>query len=280
MSPFFGPNRPRTGCNPRLIVAAAIALFSLISYFSMKQVNPTTGQVQHISMSPRQETALGLQAAPSMLRQYGGESQDAQAAARVRAVGAALVATPTVQKSPYRYQFHLLADPRTINAFALPGGQVFITEALYRKLTTEGQLAGVLGHEVGHVIERHSAEQLAQSQLTQGLTGAAVIAAYDPDRPGTQATAAVAMAIGQLVNLRFSRTDELEADGWGVKLSAEAGYDPRSMIDVMHVLEEASKGGHTPEFFSTHPNPQNRIPRIEAAIQKLYPSGVPDTLKK
>jgi predicted Zn-dependent protease len=181
--------------------------------------------------------------------------------------------------TPYQFDFHLLADPQTINAFALPGGQIFITEALYRRLETDGQLAGVLGHEIGHVIERHSAQQMAKAQLTQGLTGAAVMATYDPSRPETQSTAAVAAMIGQLLNLKYGRGDEIESDKWGVQLMAAAGYDPHAQIRVMEILREAGKGPRQPEFMSTHPDPGNRIERIREYIAILFPNGVPSDLK-
>src|SRR5690606_26163857 len=141
------------------------------------------------------------------------------------------------------------------NAFALPGGQVFITAALLSRLRSEGQVAGVLGHEIGHVVARHGAEHMAKARLTQGLTGAAVLATYDPSDPSSRGSAAVAALIGQMVNMRFGREDELESDRLGVRFMAEAGYDPRSMVEVMKVLQEAAGGGRQPEFFSTHPNP-------------------------
>ena len=99
-----------------------------------------------------------------------------------------------------------------MNAFALPGGPIFITEALVGRLETEGQLAGVLAHEVGHVIGRHSAERIAKEQLTQGLTGALILSTYDPDDPNSGRTAQMAMLIGSLINLRYGREDELESD--------------------------------------------------------------------
>jgi beta-barrel assembly-enhancing protease len=106
-----------------------------------------------------------------------------------------------------------------------------------------------------------------------------VIATYDPNSPSSRNSAAVAALIANLANLRFSRTDELQADGWGVKLAAASGYDPRAMVEVMKVLERASGRGSPPEFFSTHPNPENRIERIQEAIQKQFPSGVPEGMK-
>jgi len=264
----------------RLLVALAVAAFSLISYFSTRQSNPVTGKTQHISISPDQEIALGLQAEPQMEQQYGGESNDAEARAHVERVGRRIVDRSDAGKTPYKYQYHLLADPQTINAFALPGGQVFITEALYRKLGTEGELAGVLGHETGHVVARHSAEQIAKTRLTQGLTGAAVIATYDPNNPNSRRDAAVAALVGQLVTMRFSRKDESEADALGVRLMEQAGFDPHAMIGVMEVLQKEAGGGRQPEFFSTHPNPAHRIEQIQADIQQDFPNGVPGGLEK
>ena len=136
----------------------------------------------------------------------------------------------------------------------------------------------MLGHEIGHVVGRHGAEHIAKQQLTEGLTGAVIISTYDPNDPNSARTAQMTMLIGSLVNMRFGRQDELEADEMGVNYMADAGYDPRAMVEVMKILEQASEGGGPPEFFSTHPNPENRIARIEAAIQKRFPNGVPSNL--
>jgi predicted Zn-dependent protease len=184
-------------------------------------------------------------------------------------IGSQILQSSVAGQSPYQLDFHLLGDPQTINAFALPGGQVFITRALYDQLQTEGELAGVLGHEIGHVVGRHSAEQLAKAKLTEGLTGAAVIATYDPENPASAGSAQVAALIGQLINLRYGREDELESDFLGVCFISDAGYDPAELIRVMEVLASASQGQSPPEFFSTHPNPENRIQRIQQAIQNI-----------
>jgi predicted Zn-dependent protease len=148
----------------------------------------------------------------------------------------------------------------------LPGGQVFITEGLLKRLKSEDQLAGVLGHEIGHVIGRHSAEQVAKAKLTQGLTGAAVIATFDPNNPRSVGTAAMAALIGKMVNIKFGRDDELESDKLGVDFMADTGYRPESMVEMMQILAEAGGNQRPPEFFSTHPNPENRITRIKEAI--------------
>lgn len=267
--------RRGAGCSGRLIVAALVAIFSLITYFSSRQDNPVTGETQYVDMTVEQEIALGLQAAPEMAEQYGGLDPDSNAQALVDEIGQGIVANSPAGLSPYQFDFHLLDDAQTINAFALPGGQIFITRALFDRLQTEGELAGVLGHEVGHVIGRHSAEHIAKARLTEGLSGAAVIASYDPDNPASMRTAQVAIMIGQLVNLKFGRDDELESDFLGVCFLNDAGYDPSELIRVMEVLASASQGQAPPEFFSTHPNPENRVQRIQEAIQNLdqCPSG-------
>ena len=265
--------------NLRFIGALLIALFSVVTYYCRRSTNPVTGEVQHVSMSAEQEIALGLHAAPQMAQQYGGLSQNVEVAQRVKQIGQKIVASSAASKSPYRFDFHLLADPTTVNAFALPGGQIFITEGILRQLKTEGELAGVLGHEVGHVVGRHSAEQVAKSQLTQGLSGAAAVAVYDPERPSTAAAAAGAAMVAKLMTLRFGREDELEADRMAVRFTADAGYDPRAMVGVMQTLERVGGGSpRGPEFTQTHPNPGNRIAEIERAIQAEFPQGPPSGL--
>jgi predicted Zn-dependent protease len=265
----------------RLLIALVVAVISILGYYGSSVLNPVTKEKQHVAgITPEQEIALGLQAAPEMAQQFGGEDPDPTLQAKVDEVGGRLVSKSAAGTTPYQFDFHVLDDPQTINAFALPGGQVFITEGLLRRLKTEGQLAGVLGHEIGHVVARHGAEQIAKQQLTQGLTGAAVLATYDPSDPSSRNSAAVAAMIGQLVTMRFGRKDELEADRLGVRLDSESGYDPRSMIELMKILEESSQGNRPPEFFSTHPNPENRIQQIQAAIREQYPNGVPEGLEK
>ena len=107
-----------------------------------------------------------------------------------------------------------------------------------------------------------------------------MLATYDPSDPSSRSSAAVAAMIGQLVNMRFGRQDELESDRLGVRFASESGYDPRSLTALMRILEEASEGNRPPEFFSTHPNPENRIQRIEEAIRERYPDGVPAGLER
>ena len=133
----------------------------------------------------------------------------------------------------------------------------------------------MLGHEIGHVIARHSSERLAKQQLTQGLLGALVVGS------GDYTTAQIGQVVGSMINMSYGREDELESDGLGIRIMAEARYDPRAMIRVMEVLAKASGGGsRQPEFVSTHPAPENRTARIKAEIEKRFPQGVPKGLKE
>ena len=263
----------------RLLLAVAIAVIGGIYYYCNQQVNPVTGEKQHVSLTPQQEVVLGLQTAPEMEQQFGGLHPDPTVQSTAEQIGESIVNRSAARGSGYQYDFHVLRDDQTINAFALPGGQVFITAALLRRLQSEAQLAGVLAHEIGHVVGRHSAEQLAKSQLTGALVGAAGVAASSDNSDGRQA-AAIAAAVGQLVNMRFGRKDELEADHFGVRFMSEAGYDPRALEEVMRILAEASSGSSQPEFLSTHPDPGNRLAQIDAEIQQMFPQGVPANLTR
>ncbi len=202
------PRRGSSFGKGRLLIALAVAAFSLISYYSSREHNPVTDEVQYVDMSPQQEVAIGLQAAPQMAEQHGGLHPDQEAQATIDRICARIVQSSAAKETPYKFDCHVLADEQTINAFALPGGQVFMTAGLLKRLQSEGQVAGVLGHEIGHVVARHGAEHMAKAKLTQGLTGAAVIASYDPNNPSSRNSAAVAVLIGQMVNMRFGREDE------------------------------------------------------------------------
>ena len=252
--------RTSGGFKIRLLIGAAIILFSIFKYYSIRTTNPYTGKKQSIELSPEQEIAIGLQSAPEMAQQYGGlyPSQDYQDL--VDKVGNRLVNNSVAKETPYHFDFHLLRDPETINAFALPGGQVFITYGLFSKLQDEDQLAGVLGHEIGHVIARHSAERMAQQGLTQGIISGVMV--------GSDANAGqMAAMIANVINMKYGRGDELESDNLGVKFMIDAGYNPEEMIGVMEILKAAAGPNRVPEFQSTHPDPENRIERIREAIE-------------
>jgi beta-barrel assembly-enhancing protease len=263
--------------NPRVLIAAVILLIGIAGYYGKSVLNPVTGEKQHISLTTDQEIALGLGAAPKMADEFGGLDPDENAQALVQRVGERVMAKSVASTTPYKFQYHLLRDPQTVNAFALPGGPIFITRGLLTRLENEAQLAGVLGHETGHVVARHSAEHMAKSQLGQSIVGAIYVGSSDQYGRGQQAAIMAAVA-NQMVQLKYGRQDELEADTLGVRVMSEAGYDPRAMLGVMKILEEVGGGRRQSEFMSSHPNPGNREQVIETAIEKLYPNGVPREL--
>ena len=243
----------------KIVLGVGIVIFGLIKYYGSQEENPYTGRTQAVSLTTEEEIAIGLQNAPIMAEQHGGMHPDQQLQNMIDRVGKKLVDNTIARETPYQYEFHLLRDPKTVNAFALPGGQIFITYALLERLSTEDQLAGILGHEIGHVVGRHSAERIAQSELANTVaTGAQV---------GADA-GMIASQLGQTLLLKNGRGDELESDDLGVKFMIDAGYDPEALIEVMQILKEASGGQRVPEFQSSHPDPENRIAKIKEAIEK------------
>lgn len=277
-----------SGLKMRLLIAAGLALFALISYYGNPgDKNRITGESERVALpEEKDEEALGLQAAPEMAQQHGGLSRNAAERGHVEDVGAQLLAglqqyidereqeTGEELVNPYSFDFHLLADEKTVNAFALPGGQVFITNALYHRLETEGQLAGVLGHEIGHVIERHGNKRMAKQKLFSGLAAAAGTAGGDAN------SARMAQMAAQMIQMKYGREDELESDKWGVRLCVLARYDPNAMEGLMRILDESSPTGGPPEMLSTHPKPANRVQYIQQVIESEYPNGLPQGLRK
>lgn len=246
-----------------LIIGLGMAAFQAFKYYTNTQVNPLTGEDQRVQWTTEEEISLGLQSAPQMAQQHGGLHADQRAREFVKKVGERLVDNTIARQSGYPYDFHLLADEKVVNAFALPGGQVFITAALFGRLQNEDQLAGVLGHEIGHVIHRHGAERMARSGFIQGLINSVMIGAG-----GDYSMAQIAQVVGNYASMKYGRDQELESDDWGVRLMLEAGYDAKALIGVMDILEESSGGSSQPEHMSTHPSPENRRDEIRRAIEK------------
>lgn len=256
------------GFKLRLVIGLVMAVMALLSYYGKTQENPLTGEKQQVSLSPLEEVAMGLQSAPQMAQEYGGLYPDDKIQQKIKSIGRKLVFTFNREVesyghgNPYQFDFHVLRDPETVNAFALPGGQVFITAGLLKRLTSDDQIAGVLGHEIGHVVYRHSSEQMAKTEFYQGLAGAATAAA------GDMGASQIANYVAQMKLMKFGRDDELESDEFGVKYMIKAGYQPESMIEVMEILAKASGGKSRDEFMSSHPSPDNRIGRIKEHIEK------------
>jgi predicted Zn-dependent protease len=250
--------RSRNSWKIRIFIGLAIVAFAFMRKCASTETNPYTDREQAIALDPQEEIALGVQSAPQIAAQHGGLYPDERMQAYVDMIGNKLVTNSLAANSPYRYDFHLLRDDKTINAFALPGGQIFITYALFEQLN-EPQLAGVLGHEIGHVLGRHSSERIANTEFWQTVSQGAQVGASAGD---------LIAGIGQNTLLTNGRGDELESDDLGVLIMMNSGYDPYEMIEVMEILKAAAGPNRVPEFQSTHPDPDNRIDRIKESIEK------------
>lgn len=287
--PLFGRTRSQgnagSAVKMRLLIALALVAFAVLSYFmKAKDLNEVTGEMERVALTEEaDEIQLGMQAAPEMVDMHGGASRSRADQAKVTEVGNRLLDAldrdlkAHGRSNPYReaFRFTLLADPQTVNAFALPGGPVFITQALYAALQTEGQLAGVLGHEIGHILSRHGNKQMARQGMFQGIAGAVGVLGGDVN------SAQMGQMVSAVLSTRYGRDAELESDKWGVRIMTMAGYNPESMIGVMEILEQASgAGGGPPEFLSTHPKPANRVEYIKQVIAEEFPEGLPPNLEK
>ncbi len=227
------------------------------------QTNPATGRSQFVMISSSQAAQLGDEAKPQLVQEYGGEIPNASVRQYVSQVGSALAARVEPEFDDIQWTFTVL-DSDVINAFALPGGHVFISRGLLARFENEAQLAGVLGHEIGHVTGQHVDERISQSMAVELGLGAL-----------GQLTESQLLLLGaQLATggyqLSFGRSQEIEADDLGLRYMVEAGYDPRGMLQVLDVLVEASQGGAPPEFLSTHPHPQTRIENVTRLIERNY----------
>lgn len=231
-------------------------------------INKTTGRSQFDALSRDEEIQIGAQGKTEMTKEYGGEVAKAELRQYVSEVGMKLVKTtaeddPTYQTLPWEFT---LLDSDVINAFALPGGKVFMSRGLAVKLTNEAELAGVLGHEVGHVMARHTNERFARAA---GLNvGAGLV---DAILGGDLATT-LAGNFGEIALRGYDRAQESEADTLGVRYMVRASYNPVGQQQVMELLDSVTgKDGRQPEFLATHPDPGKRAKAVAALIASKYP---------
>jgi predicted Zn-dependent protease len=223
-------------------------------------INPVTGQSELMLLSEHDERQLGLQAQSSVIEEYG--RYDAPALERY-VQGVAIPMARLSHRPTLDWQFQVMDSP-VVNAFAAPGGYIFVTRGLLAAVNDEAELAGVLAHEIGHVTARHSARNYSRS-LMAGLgvqLGAALAGSYGE-------TVGTLLEVGSgLLFLKYSRDDERQADALAVEYASKGGYDTNRMADFFVTLQkqetlEGSGGGGLPEWFSTHPSPVDR----EAAVR-------------
>lgn len=249
-----------------LIVCAASALLA-----AGCSTNPTTGRSQFNSLSRDDEIKMGMDAKPEMIKEYGGEVQSADLRQYVERIGRRLADQTEADYPSLPWEFTLL-DSDVINAFALPGGKVFMSRGLAEKMTNEAQLAGVLGHECGHVTARHINDRMTQ-QIGVGIlaTAAGIAVGATSDNDLVRYGAPVAFGVGsQVVLLSFSRGQELEADRLGVRYMTRAGYDPKGQEQVMEILDREAGSDRAATFFSTHPDPKARIQQVQKLLKGEY----------
>lgn len=257
------PCRPLAG-RARRLAAAGLACLALAGC----AVNPATGERDLILLSESQEAAMGAQEHPKLLKAFGGAYDDAAIAAYVDEIGQRLVAVSEYADRQFTFT---VVDSPIVNAFALPGGYVYVTRGLLALAQDEAELAGVLAHEIGHVTARHSAQRVSQSLLA--TLGIAVLQAAT----GSQAAGDVAQLGAAAYLQSYSRGQEFQADSLGVRYLSRAGYDPCAMSSFLTTLSrhsrlELKRRGREDEadkfdIFASHPRTPERVAEAVASAQ-------------
>jgi predicted Zn-dependent protease len=253
-----------------------IAALAAAPFLSGCTTNPATGKSILSLLSPQQEAALGAEAAPQFTEQFGGAVENEALASYVRGIGEKMAKETESYFPDLPWEFTLLDSP-VVNAFALPGGKVFFSRGLAEKLTTEAQMAGVMGHEIGHVTAQHGNQRISQAQIANIslAIGAVAVGVADESsalhKYGQYGIPALAIG-GNLVLLKYGRSQELEADRLGMRYMSSVGYDPKGQLEVMQVLASLSQGSSQPEFLSTHPDPEARVAQIQELLKTEYAS--------
>lgn len=215
--------------------------------------------------SKEQDVQLGREASQQVLQQYQ-PVQNQSLQNYLNDVGRRLASTPVATKSGFPFNFTLLND-KSVNAFALPGGPMYVFTGLLGAADNEAQLAGVMAHEMAHVILRHGTNQASKSNLIQLPAMLAGIAVGNHSMMGQLAQLGIGLGANSVL-LKFSRTAEEQADAMGARMMSEAGYNPIEMARFFEKLE-AGGGSSGPQFLSSHPNPGNRVKAVEAEIRAL-----------
>ena len=248
---------------------SALPVLLSASLVSGCATNPVTGERELSLMSEAQEIQLG-QEMDAQVRREMGLYEDPELQRYVQEIGLRLARRSERPNLPWHFA---VVDQPAVNAFALPGGYIYLTRGILPFLDDEAQLAGVLGHEIGHVTARHSAQQYTKA--TSAGIGVTLLSIFVPEaRPFQNITET---ALGVLF-LKYGRDDELQADRLGVQYSAQNGWDPSGvagMLTTLARLDEASgsrKG--VPNWLTTHPAPADRVQKVQAAIQQAQPTAV------
>ncbi len=246
------------------MVRAALAMFGAMTIYACA-VNPATGRREISFVSESQEIAMGRESDPAATAQFGGLYPDEDLQTYVTSLGMELAAVSERPELPWSFK---LVDHELINAFALPGGFIYVTRGIVVNMNSEAELVGVLGHEVGHVTARHGAQQMTQQQLGMiGFIGGAILSETVRNNAG-----AVMQGL-QLLSLKYGRDDEAQSDALGYRYMLKTQHDPHGISNVMRMLQSTSPSAEEmgiPGWMLSHPNPGDRV---AANDQRIAESG-------
>ncbi len=226
-------------------------------------VNPITGEEELMLISEDQDVQIGREYAPEVEKQIGGKIKNDALQNYLDSVGQRIV---RISHRP-DWQYHFIAvNHSMVNALALPGGYVFVTKGMLEKITTEAQLAALLSHEMVHIVARHSSaamsRQIGISMLIQGIGAAGAM-------PDSEAAYRLTQLAWQLIDLKYSREQEREADLAGMDYMVRAGYNPYGAVELIQMLQDLDRIRPI-EFLSSHPSPENRIMYLTVRAQTRY----------
>jgi len=247
--------------NPSKSLLTAAALFCLVSFAYTAIAGPELPNPGSAPLSREEQLQLGLQSAAKVYQQMPVLPDSSPETQYIRNLGRKLVATIPAQHS-WPFEFHTVPQEE-INAFALPGGPMFVNVGTITAAANEAELAGVMAHEMSHVYMQHSAKQVGKARTTETIAGivGAIVNSSGNGEMSQLAQAGIQFGAQGLM-LKYSRTDEAQADAVGAIILYKAGYNPQALADFFKKL--AAQGSTGPQFLSDHPNPGNR----EEAIQK------------
>jgi len=247
----------------RLAVLVPALACATLAALAACATNPVTGKREFTLMSESQEIQLGLQS-DAEVRQEMGLYDDPALQRYVQDIGKRLAATSERPKLPWQFA---VVDVAAVNAFALPGGFIYVTRGIVPYMDNEAQLAGVIGHEIGHVTARHSAQQ-----YTRAVTGQAALAGLGIFVPETRPFGQAAGAGLGLLFLKYGRDDELQADALGARYAMSGGWSPEAVpqfLTTLGRLSEAADRRGVPGWLQTHPQPEDRVQKIQASAREM-----------
>lgn len=242
---------PKPNLRPLIIIFAGLIIAGVYAFSQSSGSSVEAAMKTPAPVSEGAKQTASTQA-DFILKQFGGATANAEHRALVERVGAAIATKSEAKDSGKKFRFTVLAEPDVINSFALPTGEVYVTTALVNRMRTEGELAAALAGATAHALAGHRMQ---------------------PEAPAAVGTPEASV-------LQFSVEDETAADAKALKIMADAGYSPESMLSMFKLLTEAYNAGANVQFFATHPSADWRLSTIEKGIKSLYPEGVPAVLSK